>query len=238
MATEITGEAGNKLVIPEGEDQKIDIVDLPNTEAIEVVVNQTITGLEIDVAGSKAVGIVGKKIKASPVTATAAAGETSKIVFETTKVKGMDFVTEGEGSVDLNVLTGKVAGSTIKTSTTTNSPDSIKFGNTTTVKNTDIEVGTGKDTISFKGAKISGEVRLALGEGTGDTDGKDIVEVNARIPGKGSILISDFDRKDKIKVTDGDDQYKLSLKKLRKGKGDIPDGIVIRSVDGEIFGAD
>ena len=69
-------------------------------------------------------------------------------------------------------------------------------------------------------------------------NGKDIVEVNARIPGKGTILISDFDRKDKIKVTDGDDQYKLSLKKLRKGKGDIPDGIVIRSVDGEIFGAD
>ena len=238
MATEISGEAGNKLIIPEGEDQKIDIVDLPNSEAVEIVVNQAIKGLEIDVAGTKAVAVAGKKIKGSPVKATASAGETSKIVFETTKVKNMDFVTEGEGSVDLNVLTGKVSGSTIKTSTSAKSPDSIKFGNATTVKNTDIEVGAGKDTISFKGAKISGEVRLALGESDGDTDGKDIVEVNAKIPGKGTILISDFDRKDRIKVTDGDDQYKISLKKLQKGKGDIPDGIVIQSVDGEVFGAD
>ena len=233
MATEVSGEAGNKLIIPEGEDQKIDIVDLPSAEAIEVVVSEPISGLEFEVGGQKQVAVAGKKVSDSPIKAVAAAGETSKITFETTKVKNMNFTTEGEGSVDLKVLTGKVQGSTITTSETAKSPDSIKFGETTQIKNTDISVGKGADTVTFNGAKIKGDVRLSLGE-----KGKDIVQVDANIPGKGTILISDFDKKDRLKVTDGDEVDTIRLKKLRRGQGDIPEGIVIQSVDGEIFGAD
>ena len=83
----------------------------------------------------------------------------------------------------------------------------------------------GKDTITFsEGVKLKGNTKIKTGTG------KDTIEVPSNPKGKGTIAISNFEKKDKLMV----DGEKMKGKKIYNGKKEIPDYIGIQFTDGKV----
>ena len=222
MATSLEGSAGNDLVIP---DSEADDIVLDSTDDLATVeVQSKVSDINLEVGGEKPVKVEGAAVKNSVVRPAAAAGETAKITFETTSVAKTTIVSQGEGSVEVDIAEGKFKKSTIDLSNSA-AKDSISFGGDTTVTKSTIILGDGKDTVTFsEGIKLKGDTKIQVG------DGKDVIEVPEEVKGKGQIGISNFGMKDKLFVGG----EKLKGKKIYDGRKDLPDFVTIQFEDGTV----
>jgi hypothetical protein len=222
MATSIEGSAGNDLVIP---DSAADDIVVDATEDLATFeVQSKVSDINLEVGGEKPVKVEGAAVKNSVVRPAAAAGETAKITFETKSVAKTTIVSQGEGSVEVDIAEGKFKKSTIDLSNSA-AKDSISFGGDTTVTKSTIILGDGKDTVTFsEGIKLKGDTKIQVG------DGKDVIEVPEEVKGKGQIGISNFGMKDKLFVGG----EKLKGKKIYNGKKDLPDFVTIQFEDGTV----
>ena len=222
MATTLEGSAGNDLVIP---DSEADDIVLDSTDDLATVeVQSKVSDINLEVGGEKPVKVEGAAVKNSVVRPAAAAGETAKITFETKSVAKTTIVSQGEGSVEVDIAEGKFKKSTIDLSNSA-AKDSISFGGDTTVTKSTIILGDGKDTVTFsEGIKLKGDTKIQVG------DGKDVIEVPEEVKGKGQIGISNFGMKDKLFVGG----EKLKGKKIYDGRKELPDFVTIQFEDGTV----
>ena len=222
MATSLEGSAGNDLVIP---DSAADDIEIDATDDLATVeVQSKVSDINLEVGGEKPVKVEGAAVKNSVVRPAAAAGETAKITFETTSVAKTTIVSQGEGSVEVDIAEGKFKKSTIDLSNSA-AKDSISFGGDTTVTKSTIILGDGKDTVTFsEGIKLKGDTKIQVG------DGKDVIEVPEEVKGKGQIGISNFGMKDKLFVGG----EKLKGKKIYDGRKELPDFVTIQFEDGTV----
>ena len=222
MATSLEGSAGNDLVIP---DSEADDIVLDSTDDLATVeVQSKVSDINLEVGGEKPVKVEGAAVKNSVVRPVAAAGETAKITFETKSVAKTTIVSQGEGSVEVDIAEGKFKKSTIDLSNSA-AKDSISFGGDTTVTKSTIILGDGKDTVTFsEGIKLKGDTKIQVG------DGKDVIEVPEEVKGKGQIGISNFGMKDKLFVGG----EKLKGKKIYDGRKELPDFVTIQFEDGTV----
>ena len=224
MASSITGGAGNDLVIPDSEVTNL-VLDVTEDAAI-LEVQEAVVDINLEVGGSVPVKLEGEAVKKSVIRPTAAAGETAKITFETSKVAKTTIVSEGEGYVEVKVGDGNLKKSTIDLSNS-EAKDSISFGGSSQVTKATILLGDGKDTVTFdEGVKLKGNTKIKVGSGV------DSIEVPEEVGGKGKIFISNFGKRDKLFV----DGEKLRGKRILSGKKEVPDFIAIQFETGEEFG--
>ena len=156
----------------------------------ELVFQKQSVGYEAELKGDTAIA-ASKPVKESTFTAVTEAGETVVVAVQSKRVKQSEFSTEGEGSLELNVNTGTFAKNSI---TGGDQSDSVKFGNQATVKGTSADLGDGDDTVTFKKkVMIKGKNTIDLGEGGADT-----VELKGGAPGKGKLVITNFDENDTL----------------------------------------
>ena len=222
MATSIEGSAGNDLVIPDSAADDIVVDATDDLATFEV--QSKVSDINLEVGGEKPVKVEGAAVKNSVVRPAAAAGETAKITFETQSVAKTTIVSQGEGSVEVDIAEGKFKKSTIDLSNSA-AKDSISFGGDTTVTKSTIILGDGKDTVTFsEGIKLKGDTKIQVG------DGKDVIEVPEEVKGKGQIGISNFGMKDKLFVGG----EKLKGKKIYDGRKELPDFVTIQFEDGTV----
>ena len=156
-----------------------------------VNVANPVSGLTITASGTKATAIAGQSVSNSTVTATPAAGQTAVVAIETSVFKGSEINNTGAGSLDVEVLAGKVKDSSISSG---KSNDSVSFGSSAKLKNTTVELGGGKDTVTFgKGTKIKKGVEIELG-------GKKNTVVIETTKGLNKLTVSGITKKDKFTV--------------------------------------
>ena len=183
-----------EIILPEGAEDKIEIVELET--GTELAIEAPVKEVEVSVAGDSK--LVGKPVIDSTVTVEAASNkETVELVLKTNSFKKSDIVVE-KGAADINVNVGTFKKSTVATG---KKSDSVTFGNQTTVKKATVELGKGSDTVTFKsGTKFKGKTTIDLGKG-----GKDsvIIEGDAK-----KLTVDKFDRKDSISVAGETFDYK------------------------------
>ena len=156
-----------------------------------VVVRNPVSNLTVTATGTKPTGITGLKVSDSTVNATPAAGQTAVVAIETTVFKDSEINNNGAGSLDVEVLAGKVKGSSINSG---GSNDSVSFGSSTKLKNTTVSLGGGKDTVTFgKGTKIKKGVEIELG-------GKKNTVVIETTKGLKNLTVTGITKKDKFTV--------------------------------------
>lgn len=155
-----------------------------------VVVKNNVSGLKID-ATAASTGITGKRVSDSTVSAKPSAGETAKVVVETSTFKDNTISNDGAGSLEVNVLAGKFKGSTIESG---KSADSVSFGGSVKVKSAELSLGKGNDSVTFKGKKVKGDTTIDLGKG-----GKDVV-VFENAKAANNVTITNITAKDKFTV--------------------------------------
>ena len=156
-----------------------------------VNVAQPVAGLTISASGAKPTAIAGESVSDSTVTATPAAGQTAVVAVETSVFKDSDITNSGAGSLDVEVLAGKVKNSDI---TSGKSADSVSFGSSSKLKNVTVDLGKGKDTVTFgKGTKIKKGTEIKLG-------GKKNTVVIETTKGLGKLTVSNIGNKDKFTV--------------------------------------
>ena len=147
-------------------------------------------GYKADFSGNASISAL-KPVKEAKFNAVTEEFETVVVAVQSKRVKQSDFNTEGEGSFELNINTGTFARNNI---TGGDWSDSIKFGNQVTVKGTTSELGNGDDAVTFKKkVMIKGKNTIDLGEGGADT-----VELKGGAPGKGKLVITNFDENDTL----------------------------------------
>ena len=175
-----------EIILPEGAEDKIEIVELEN--GTELAIEAQIKEVEVSVAGDSK--LVGKPVIDSTVTVEAASNkETVELVLKTNSFKKSDIVVE-KGAADINVNVGTFKKSTVATG---KKSDSVTFGNQTTVKKATVELGKGSDTVTFKsGTKFKGKTTIDLGKGGADSV---IIEGDAK-----KLTVDNFSRKDSISV--------------------------------------
>ena len=224
MASSITGGAGNDLVLPDSEVTNV-VIDVTEDAAL-FEVQEAVVDINIAVGGDVPVKVEGEAVKKSVIRPVAAEGETAKITLETTKVAKTTIVSEGEGSVEVNVGDANFKKSTIDLSNST-AKDSISFSGSSQVTKSTILLGDGKDTVTFdEGVKLKGNTKIKVGSGV------DSIEVPEEVGGKGKIFISNFSKRDKLFV----DGEKLRGKRILSGKKEVPDFIAVQFETGEEFG--
>ena len=163
---------------------------VPTEDFVELVFQKQSVGYEAELKGDTAIA-ASKPVKESTFTAVTEAGETVVVAVQSKRVKQSEFSTEGEGSLELNVNTGTFAKNSI---TGGDQSDSVKFGNQATVKGTSADLGDGDDTVTFKKkVTMKGKNTIDLGEGGADT-----VELKGGAPGKGKLVITNFDENDTL----------------------------------------
>ena len=189
MATTLPGGSGTDVILPEGVSP--DSVEVIATEdgGTLVAIEKNVSGLDIEAAGDTA--ITGKRVSDSEVNVSAAKGESTNIVLETTVVKDTTITNEGKGALEVNLNTGKVKNLTIdadekKRDDLVRVKDDVKLSKAT------MDMGKGDDTVRFgKGVTFKGTSSVDLGKA-----GKDTVIVE----GKAKLDITNFTRNDLLSV--------------------------------------
>ena len=183
-----------EIILPEGSEDKIEIVELEI--GTELAVESPLKEVEVTVAGDSV--MVGKPVIDSTVTVAAASNqETVTLALNTNSFKKSDVIVE-KGAAEINVNVGTFKKSTVATG---KKSDSVTFGNQTTVNKATVELGKGSDTVTFKsGTKFKGKSKIDLGKG-----GKDsvIIEGDAK-----KLTVDNFSRKDSISVAGETFDYK------------------------------
>ena len=218
MATEII-DGGGSVVVPEEFEGVVEVVEL-DEGGTEIVVSKKVSGLEVETTTGTTTAIAGRKIADSTVEGKAVKGDTTRVVFQTTKVNGADVTVKGKGAGDIQVNTGRFNNSSITFKKKSN--DSVEFNNGVEVRNATIDGGKGADTITFReNAAIKGTNEITLGQGA------DVLELPANKTGKGSIVVTDLQNKDTIKI--GDTEY--SGRDILNGDVELPNYITIQGLD-------
>ena len=195
MASTIESGSGKDIIVVDEADLgKIDVVELPNAEVTEIVVNSAIKGLELGLSGEKDVAIAGARLKDAKFSNEAPKGETVNVTLAVTKAAKLEFVTTGKGATELSVAEGKFLNSSVTTAKG-KAEDSISFGAASIVKGAFISTGKGNDTVTFSG-RMKGKTTVESGKG------RDLIEVNSKDRGKGKLVLSDFNKKDTLVVGD------------------------------------
>lgn len=216
MATEIY--EGGSVVVPEESEGRVEVVELE--DGVEIAVTKKVSNLDVKADTGTTTAIAGKKVVDSSVDATAEKGDITKVVFQTTKVNDTDTTVKGKGAGDIQVNTGRFNNSSITFKK--NSNDSVEFNNGVEVRNVTIDGGKGADTITFKkNAAIKGTNEITLGKG------RDVLELPANKTGKGSIVVTDLQNKDTIKI--GKEFF--SGKDILNGNVELPDYITIQGLE-------
>ena len=203
MATITTGDL--EVVLPKGAKKNIEVEELK--AGTEIVALKNVSGLETTVTGDAA--FVGKGVSKSSVDLKSTKKNTPKVVLQNTNFTKSDIKISGKGAGEIKSNTGAFAKSKI---TGGKKNDSVSFGNKATVNKGKINLNKGNDSITFaKGTTFKGKTTIDLGKG-----GKDVVTFGKEVK-KGSVVINNFDKKDKLVV--GKDTFKYN--DIKKG-AEIP----------------
>ena len=192
------GSLQNTLVIDEADLGKVDIVGLENAEVTQLAVNTPVSDLQIGHKGDSDIAITGARIVNPVLSNEAEQGKTATFIIDVAKAKNLTFQTSGKGATDLTYSSGKHVGHTITTAKGS-ATDSIAFNSASTVKSASISTGKGADTLTFNG-RMKGKTTVESGKG------RDVIEVN-RQSGKGKLILSDFNKKDRLIV--GEETFTL-----------------------------
>ena len=207
-----------EITVPEEIADRVEIVEIG--DAIEVAVTAQVSDLNVTAQTGSTTAVVGKQVSDSTFSAKAEKGDSSSVVFETTKVQDTNIVVKGKGDGVVNVNTGRFNNNSIEFKK--KSADSVQFNNGVEVRNATIDGGKGADTITFKeNTVIKGTNEITLGKG------KDVLELPANKSGKGSIVVTDLSKKDSIKI--GDETFKG--KDILNGNVELPNYIEIQGLD-------
>lgn len=204
MPTITTGDL--EVVFPNrGTKKKVEIEELKAGTEIDVL--KKVSKLETTVTGDAA--FVGKGVSKSSVDLKSTKKTTPKVVLQTTNFTKSDIKISGKGAGTLKSNSGEFNESKF---TGGNKNDSVSFGNKSTVKKGEIKLGKGSDSITFgKGTTFKGNTTIGLGKG-----GKDYVKFGKEVK-NGSVVINNFDKKDKLVV--GKDTY--NYRAIKRG-AEIP----------------
>ena len=167
------------VVLPEGVSSSDVAVTTGSDGSSDVVLSNPVSGLEIK-ATAGTTDVSGSKLSKSTIT-----GSTTKGV-----------------AVTVNVTDTVAKKLTVDFSASKKAADSVSFAGSTTVKKGTIDLGKGNDSITFgSNVKFKGKTTIDLGKG-----GKDVVVIEANKIKNGKLEITNFDKKDKLKI--GDDTFK------------------------------
>ena len=167
------------VVLPTGVSSSDVAVTTGSDGSSDVVLSNPVSGLEIK-ATAGTTDISGSQLSKSTIT-----GGTKKGV-----------------AVTVNVTDTVAKKLTVDFSASKKAADSVSFAGSTTVKKGTIDLGKGNDSITFGSeVKFKGKTTLDLGKG-----GKDRVVIEASTIKKGTLEITNFDKKDKLTI--GDDTFK------------------------------
>ena len=201
MATTLPGGSGTDVILPEGVSPDSVEVVAGEDGGTAVAIKKNTSDLDIEAAGDTA--ITGKRVSDSEVNVTAAKGESTNIVLETTVVKDTTITNEGKGALEVNLNTGKVKNLTIdagekKRDDLVRVKDDVKLSKAT------MDMGKGDDTVRFgKGVTFKGRSTVDLGKG-----GKDALVIEADGVAPGKLIVTSFSKKDTITVGDETFTYK------------------------------
>ena len=201
MATTLPGGSGTDVILPEGVSPDSVDVGVGADGGTLVSIKKNVSGLDIEATGDTA--ITGKRVSDSEVNVTAAKGESTNIVLETTVVKDTTITNEGKGALEVNLNTGKVKNLTIdagnkKRDDLVRVKDDVKL-----IKST-MDMGKGDDTVRFgKGVTFKGRSTVDLGKG-----GKDALVIEADGVAPGKLIVTSFSKQDSITVGDETFTYK------------------------------
>lgn len=194
MPTITTGDL--EVVFPKGAKKKIAVAELETGTEIDALKN--VSGLETTVTGDAT--FVGKSVSNSSVDLKSTKKNTPKVVLQTTNFTNSDIKISGKGAGTVRSNTGAFNKSTI---TGGKGKDSVSFGNQSTLKKGEINLGKGNDSITFgKRTTFKFKTTIDLGKG-----GKDVVTFGKEVK-KGSVVINNFDKKDKLVVGKATYDYK------------------------------
>ena len=193
MPTITTGDL--EVVLPKGTRKNIEVAELK--AGTEIVALKNVSGLKTKVTGDAA--FVGKGVSESSVVLKSTKKKTPKIVLQNTNFAKSDIKISGKGAGEFKSNTGAFNRSKI---TGGKKNDSVSFGNKSTVNRGKINLGKGGDSITFaKGTTFKGKTTIDLGNG-----GKDVVTFGKKVK-NGSVVIKNFDEKDKLVVGENTFDY-------------------------------
>ena len=180
--------------------------------ATEITALKNVSNLETKVRGTATFD--GKGVSESSVDLKSTKKKTPKLVFKNTNYTKSDITISGKGKGNVKTDSGTFNNSKVKGG---KKNDSISFGKKATVNKGKFKLDKGSDSITFnKATKFKGKTTIDLGKG-----GKDVITFGKEVKG-GSVVISNFDKKDKLVV--GKDTFKYN--DIKKG-AEIP-GIDIK----------
>ena len=210
MATTLPGGSGTDVILPEGVSPDSVEVVAGEDGGTAVAIKKNTSDLNIEAAGDTA--ITGKRVSDSEVNVTAAKGESTNIVFETTVVKDTTITNEGKGALEVNLNTGKVKNLTIDAGNKKRD-DLVRVKDDVKLSKATMDMGKGDDTVRFgKGVTFKGKSTVDLGKGGTDAI---VIEADGVKPGK--LIVTSFSKKDTITV--GDETF--SKKDIKNG-AEIP----------------
>ncbi len=208
MATITTSDL--EVVLPKAMKKKIEVEELKG--GTEITALKNVSNLETKVRGTATFD--GKGVSKSPIDLKSTKKETPKLVFKNTNYTKSDITISGKGKGIVKTESGTFNNSKVKGG---KKNDSISFGKKATVNKGKFNLDKGNDSITFnKATKFKGKTTIDLGKG-----GKDVITFGKEVKG-GSVVISNFDKKDKLVV--GKDTFKYN--DIKKG-AEIP-GIDIK----------
>ncbi len=190
--------------------KKIEVEELKG--GTEITVLKNVSSLETKVRGTATFD--GKGVSESPIELKSTKKKTPKLVFKNTNYTKSEITISGNGKGNVKTDSGTFNNSKVKGG---KKNDSISFGKKATVNKGKFNLDKGSDSITFnKATKFKGKTTIDLGKG-----GKDVITFGKEVKG-GSVVISNFDKKDKLVV--GKDTFKYN--DIKKG-AEIP-GIVVK----------
>ena len=212
MATTLSGGSGTDVILPEGVNPDQVEVGVGADGNTLIVIEKNTAGVEVIAESTTA--ITGKKLTDSTVSVQADKGEKTKIVLETTKIKNTSVVNEGKGKLRVNVNTGQVKGLTVDAGENLKRADKVTIKDDVLLSKSEFNMGKGNDTVRFdKGATLKGKSTIDLGKG-----GKDMIVIkDDSLLESGKLVVTNFDKKDIIKVGG----EKSSFKDIKNG-AEIP----------------
>ena len=167
------------VVLPTGVSSSDVAVTTGPDGSSDVVLSNPVSGLEIK-ATAGTTDISGSQLSKSTITGSTTEGVAVTVNISDTVAKKLN--------VDF--------------SASKKAADSVSFSGATTVKKGTIDLGKGNDSITFgSNVKFKGTTTIDLGKG-----GKDVVVIEANKIKNGKLEITNFDKKDKLKI--GDDTFK------------------------------
>ena len=206
MATITTSDL--EVVLPKAMKKKIEVEELKGGTEITVLKNAS--NLETKVRGTATFD--GKGVSKSPVDLESTKRKTPKLVFKNSNYTNSVITISGPGKGNVTTESGTFNNSKVKGG---QKNDSISFGRKATVNKGVFNLDKGNDSITFaKATKFKGKTIIDLGK-----RGKDVITFGKEVKG-GSVVIRNFDKKDKLVI--GEDTYKYS---------DIKKGAEIAGID-------